>query len=179
MTGLLYLDLHTNKVCMGFSTSHCCDNPIVELERFSVFVIRDGDPNNSCLIEYPMFEVNDQEQMCILLDEDMSKLCNGRYIFQVVFDKCMLITEVPFMWGGKPVLTSVDVESGTGSSSTIDGCVGEFEAGMQTGPKMPVTCCNPCDDGSDCGECDVCVPLAEHYPDGVYSPNIKPNKCCE
>jgi len=176
-TSLLRLDLHSRKVCFSIATSHCCDDPLTEIDRFSVFVIRAGDPNNTCLIEYPMFEVNDEDQMCILLDSDMVKLCNGRYLFQIVFDECVIVDEVPFMWGGKPVLTSVGVESKTGS--TEEGCFGEFETGIETGAKMPLTCCDKCDDGSDCGECEVCVPLAEHYPNGEYSPNIKPKKCDE
>lgn len=177
MNGLLYLDLHSRKVCMGFSTSHCCDNPVTEVERFSVFIIKDGDPNETCLIEYPMFDVNDQEQMCVVLDDAMTDLCNGRYIFQVVFDKCISVAEVPFMWGGEPVLTSVDVESRSGS--TVEGCFGEFEAGLEIGPKIPDVCCEPdCD--SACGaDCEVCIPLAEHVPDGTLSPYIKPKDCCE
>jgi len=131
---LLNLNLHTRKVCMGFSTSFCCDDPVSEKDRFAVHVVREGDTNEVSLIEYPMFEVNKHGQMCVLLDEEMSALPSGRYEFVVVFDECVTVAKVKFMWGGKPLLVSVDVEETSVPDCGLD---------KSSTSKLPPTVCDP------------------------------------
>lgn len=174
MSGLIYLNLHSRKVCMGFSTSHCCNDPVLELDRFTTYVLRDGDANRTRIVEYPMFEINDQGQMCVLLDDEMHKLCSGRYLFEVVLDDCVHVVDVPFMWGGTPVLTSVSLEEKSGS--VAEGCLDDEESGNEATGKLPKNCCEPCPEPQCPEPCEEeCVPLAEHTPNGEYDSV----GCCE
>jgi len=128
---MLYLDMHSRKVCMAVSASHCCNDPITEINRFRVEIIREGDPKETPLLGYNMFDVRPDGHMCVLLDSEMGNLPTGRYLFKVIFDECTVIAFVKFMWADVPVVTDVSVES-----NPFEDCL---DCGEVSPSKLPVS----------------------------------------
>lgn len=151
MRQLLKLNLHSRRVCFLVETEHCCGDIITDTGRFSIQVKKDSIKEcSSVLINYPLFDSDDYGRMCLLLDDEMKELCQGRYVFEIMLDECVLVKAVKFLWGGTPVVTDIKLES------SPDGeCYDETGAGQFDQSPLVEACCDGCSEEDEC-ESDPC-----------------------
>lgn len=151
MRKILKLDLHSRRVCLLIETKKCCGEIITDIERFTINLKKDSINDTPVILTYSFFDTDDEGRMCILLDECMKDVCSGRYVFEVLLDECMLVSNVKMMWGSQPVITDIKVES-----SSAGDCYDE--TGQNEFKQSPLVkgCCTACDKGEKC-ERDPCA----------------------